>query len=89
MLLPLILETDDLVKKVVVLIENEKAERVRQRQTQKRVKMERFQRAMETRCGRTRQNGSKREKISVLMNLDRFSIFPYIVVMMKNLQSRC
>ena len=48
MLLPLILETDDLVKKVVLLIENEKAERVGKRQTQKRDEMERFQRAVET-----------------------------------------
>jgi len=46
-----ILEKSDLVKKVLLLVENEKAERVRQRQTQERDEMERLQRAMETMHG--------------------------------------
>jgi len=40
-----------LVKKVLVLVENEKAERVSQRQMQEREEMERLQRAMETMHG--------------------------------------
>ena len=46
-----ILEKSDLVKKVLVLVEDVKAERVRQRQTQEREEMERLQRAMETMQG--------------------------------------
>jgi len=42
-----ILEKSDLVKKVLVLVEDEKAERVRQRQMEEREEMERLQRAME------------------------------------------
>ncbi|KAF8814708.1 hypothetical protein BYT27DRAFT_7081707 [Phlegmacium glaucopus] len=42
-----ILEKGDLVKKVLVLIADEKAERVRQRQMEEREEMERLQRAME------------------------------------------
>ena len=48
-----ILEKSDLVKKVLVLVENEKSERVRQRQIQERDEMERLQRAMETMPGTT------------------------------------
>jgi len=47
----LILEKGDLVKKVLVLVENEKTERVRQRQMEEREEMERLQRAMETMHG--------------------------------------
>jgi hypothetical protein len=46
-----ILEKSDLVKKVLVLVENEKAERARQRQMEERDEMERLQRAMETMHG--------------------------------------
>ena len=46
-----ILEKSDLVKKVLVLVDNEKAERVRQRQMQEREEMEELQRAMETMQG--------------------------------------
>lgn len=46
-----ILEKSDLVKKVLVLVEDEKAERVRQRQMQVREEMEELQRAMETMHG--------------------------------------
>ena len=46
-----ILEKSDLVKKVLVLVENEKTERVRQRQIQEREEMEGLQRAMETMHG--------------------------------------
>jgi hypothetical protein len=46
-----ILEKSDLVKKVLVLVENEKGERVRQRQMQERDEMERLQRSMETMQG--------------------------------------
>jgi hypothetical protein len=46
-----ILEKSDLVKKVLVLVENEKAKRVRQRQMQEREEMEGLQRAMETMQG--------------------------------------
>ena len=46
-----VLEKSDLVKKVLVLIENEKAERVRQRQMQERDEMEQLQREMETMHG--------------------------------------
>ena len=46
-----ILEKGDLVQKVLVLVENEKAERVRQRQMEEREEMERLQRAMETMHG--------------------------------------
>ena len=46
-----VLEKSDLVKKVLVLVENEKGERVRQRQIQERDEMERLQRAMETMPG--------------------------------------
>ena len=46
-----ILEKSDLVKKVLVLVENEKAERVRQRQMQEREEMEELQRSMETMTG--------------------------------------
>ena len=42
-----ILEKSDLVKKVLALVENEKAKRVRQRQMQERDEMERVQRALE------------------------------------------
>ena len=47
----LILEKSDLVNKVLVLVENEKTERVRQRQVAEREEMERLQRAMETMHG--------------------------------------
>jgi hypothetical protein len=47
----LILEKGDLVKKVLVLVDNEKVERVRQRQMEEREEMERLQRAMETMHG--------------------------------------
>ena len=47
----LILEKGDLVEKVLVLDENEKAERVRQRQMEEREEMERLQRAVETMHG--------------------------------------
>jgi hypothetical protein len=46
-----ILEKSDLVRKVLVLVENEKAERVRQRQMEERDEMERLQRAMESMHG--------------------------------------
>ena len=46
-----ILEKSDLVKKVMMLVESEKAERVRQRQMQEREEMERLQRAMEAMHG--------------------------------------
>jgi len=46
-----ILEKGDLVKKVLVLVEDEKAERVRQRQMEEREEMERLQRAMESMPG--------------------------------------
>ena len=47
----LILEKSDLVRKVLVLVENERAERVRQRQMEEREEMERLQRSMETMYG--------------------------------------
>ena len=46
-----ILEKSDLVRKVLVLVEDEKAERVRQRQIQEREAMERLQRALEAMHG--------------------------------------
>lgn len=90
-----ILEKSDLLKKVVVLLENEKTDRVRkQQQMLERDKMKRCQRAMKSthwqgtnhfeRDMEEPTNGSKTgTKIGMLMNLDRFSTFPYIVVMMK------
>lgn len=46
-----ILEKDDLVKKVLVLVADEKAERVRQQQMTEREEMERLQRQMENMNG--------------------------------------
>jgi hypothetical protein len=57
-----ILEKSDLVKKILVLVENEKAERVRQRQMEEREEMERLQRAMESMHGTNRFRGDMEEE---------------------------
>ena len=57
-----ILEKSELVKKVLVLVENEKVEQVRQRQMEEREEMERLQRAMESMRGTNRFRGDREEE---------------------------